>query len=135
MGAVFAPDADPADLVRDPAGRARLRAALQRGARPLLHLVLDHRLDRALDRWPGLLREIPGRLALARALAPLIAEQPPAAAVAALAHVAETVRRLTAGRPEAPVEVSETIRCIALAVAAHLETTSRYPEQPPEPPS
>jgi DNA primase len=126
-GAVFAPGADPADLAGDPEGRARLRAALSRGAQPLLHLVLDHRLDRALGRWPLLLHEIPGRLAIAGSLAPLIAEQPPAAAVAALDHVARTARRLTAGHPDSPIAVSETIRCIALAVADHLEATPRPP--------
>jgi DNA primase len=124
-GVEFPPGADPADLAGDPAGRARLREILHQNPQPILHLVLDHRLDRALRRWPTLLHEIPGRLALARSIAPLLAEQPPAAAVAALWHLARAAGRRTAGRADGAVDVSETVRCVALAVAGYLETTPR----------
>jgi DNA primase len=126
-GAVFDPGADPADLVRSAAGRAQLRATLERRAQPLLHLVIDHRLERMLERSPRLLHEIPGRLGLARALAPLIAEQRPEVAAAAIGHVARVVQRLIAGQINGPTDVSETLRNLTLAVADYLEATQPFP--------
>jgi DNA primase len=118
-GAVFAPGADPADLLRDRAGPARLRTILERQIQPLLHLILDHQLDRLLHRSPRLLYEVEGRLRLARALAPLIAEQPEAGAVAALRHLATQVRQRVDEDPERVV--ADTLRCLTTAVSAYLE--------------
>ncbi|XVU24292.1 toprim domain-containing protein [Actinoplanes sp. CA-054009] len=126
--AVFAPGVDPAQLLRELDGRARLRTALGRHAQPLLHAVLDHRLARMVQRTPKLLHEIPGRLAAARFLAPLIAEQTPPAAVEALRHVGETVEKLVDGRADASETVSATLRCLVLAAADHLEAP---PARPP----
>ena len=126
-GTVFAPGVDPAQLLREPDGRARLRTTLGRRAHPLLHTVLDHRLGRMMQRTPQLLHEIPGRLAVARVLAPLIAEQTPPAAVEALRHIAETTMQLTDGRADAPEMVSATLRCLVLAVADYLETAPARP--------
>ena len=138
-GAVFAPGADPAQLLREPDGRARLRTTLGRRAQPLLHTVLDHRLGRMVQRTPQLLHEIPGRLAVARVLAPMIAEQTPPAAVEALRHVGETVEKLVDGRVDASEAVSATLRCIVLAVGDYLEAaparplSSRSAPGPPQP--
>ncbi|MGC4903944.1 toprim domain-containing protein [Micromonospora echinospora] len=70
----FAASADPADLLRRPHGRAQLRAALQRQARPMLDAVVDHRLARLVERHPRLLEDIDGRCAAVRALVPLLYE-------------------------------------------------------------
>jgi DNA primase catalytic core len=121
-GATFAPGIDCAQLLQEPDGRARLRTILERRAQPLLHTLIDHHLDRMIQRTPQLLHEIPGRLAVARVLAPLIAERPPAAAVKALRHLGETVEHLTEGRADAPDTVSAVLRCTVMAVADHLET-------------
>ncbi|WBC05279.1 toprim domain-containing protein [Micromonospora sp. WMMA1976] len=72
--AEFAADADPADLLRRSNGRAQLRAALQRRARPMLDVVVDHRLARLVERHPRLLEDIDGRCAAVRALVPLLYE-------------------------------------------------------------
>lgn len=117
----FSANADPGELGRTPAGRAQLRATI-RHAPPLLHLILDDRLDTALTRWPQLLHEIEGRIALARALAPLIAEQPPVAAIAAVRHLTETLTHRL-GNAGHDADVADTIRAVTFAVAEHLETT------------
>ncbi|MEK8106587.1 toprim domain-containing protein [Micromonospora sp. M12] len=72
--AEFSTGADPADLLRWPNGRAQLRAALQRRARPMLEAVVDHRLARLLERYPRLLEDIDGRCAAVRVLVPLLFE-------------------------------------------------------------
>src|SRR6266508_3375172 len=126
-GAVFGPGADPADLVTSPDGRVRLRTTLERRAQPLLHLVLDHRIDTVTHRSPRLLYEVEDRIPLARHHAPLIGEQPPQHAVAALRHVAAEVQRLTAGQPDSAQQVADTVRCLAAAVSEHLETTPAQP--------
>lgn len=72
LAAEFAADADPADLLARPNGRAQLRAALQRQARPLTVAVVDHHLQRLVDRHPRLLDDIAGRHAAAAALAPRV---------------------------------------------------------------
>lgn len=137
--AVFAPDADPADLIRHPHGRALLRTTLERRAQPLLHLVLEHRIDTLLQRFPRTLHEVEGRLALARSLAPLVGEQPPQRAVAALRHIAAHVQRLTTGQLDSDQQVADTMRCIVTAVSEHLETTpaqalpARSAPEPPTP--
>ncbi|MEU8164918.1 toprim domain-containing protein [Micromonospora sp. NPDC049004] len=74
MAAEFSVDADPADLLRRPHGRAQLRAALQRQAQPMLDTVVDHRLARLVERHPGLLEDIDGRCAAVRVLVPLLFE-------------------------------------------------------------
>nr|WP_309225074.1 hypothetical protein [Salinispora sp. H7-4] len=61
------------DLLRRPNGRAQLRAALQRRARPMLDAVVDHRLARLVERHPRLLEDIDGRCAAVCALVPLLA--------------------------------------------------------------
>ncbi|MEU4473668.1 toprim domain-containing protein [Micromonospora sp. NPDC023888] len=70
--AEFAAGADPADLLRRPNGRAHLRTALRRRARPMLDAVLDHRLTRLVERHPRLLEDIDGRCAAVRILVPLL---------------------------------------------------------------
>lgn len=127
-GAVFAPGIDPGQLLQEPDGRARLRTTLERRAQPLLHLVLDHHLDRMVQRTPQLLHELPGRLAVARVLAPLIAEQTPSAAVEALRHVGDTVEKLVDGRADASEAVSATLRCAVLAVGDYLEAAPARPQ-------
>ena len=127
-GAVFEPGIDPAQLLREPDGQAQLRTTLGRRAQPLLHTVLDDRLVSMVRRTPQLLHEIPGRLAVARVLAPLIAEQKPPAAVEALRHVGETVEKLVDGRADASEAVSATLRCMVLAVGEYLEAA---PARPP----
>ncbi|MCZ7474650.1 toprim domain-containing protein [Micromonospora sp. WMMC273] len=72
--AEFAAGADPADLLRQPNGRAQLRAALQQRARPMLNALVDHRLARLVERHPRLLEDIDGRCAAVRALVPLLYE-------------------------------------------------------------
>ncbi|MEU8220153.1 toprim domain-containing protein [Micromonospora taraxaci] len=70
--AEFSASADPADLLRRPNGRAQLRAALQRRARPMLDTVVDHRLARLVERHPRLLEDIDGKCAAVRVLVPLL---------------------------------------------------------------
>ncbi|MGW2625815.1 toprim domain-containing protein [Micromonospora taraxaci] len=72
LAAEFNAGADPADLLRRPNGRAQLRAALQRRARPMLDAVVDHRLNRLLERHPRMLGDIDGKCAAVRALVPLL---------------------------------------------------------------
>ncbi|WP_444950989.1 toprim domain-containing protein [Micromonospora ureilytica] len=72
--AEFSASADPADLLRRPKGRAQLRAALQRRARPMLDTVVEHRLARLIERHPRLLEDIDGRCAAVRVLVPLLFE-------------------------------------------------------------
>ncbi len=74
LAAEFMAGADPADLLRQPNGRARLRTALQRRARPMLDAVVDHRLARLVERHPRLLDDIDGRCAAVRLLVPLLFE-------------------------------------------------------------
>ncbi|WP_406071240.1 toprim domain-containing protein [Micromonospora sp. NBC_01638] len=70
--AEFSAGADPADLLRRTNGRAELRAALQRRARPMLDAVVDHRVAQLVERHPRLLEDIDGRCAAVRALVPLL---------------------------------------------------------------
>ncbi|MGN9808142.1 toprim domain-containing protein [Micromonospora sp. BQ11] len=70
----FVAGADPADQLRRPNGRAQLRTALQRRARPMLDAVVDHRLARLVERHSRLLEDIDGRCAAVRALVPLVFE-------------------------------------------------------------
>ncbi|MEU8430325.1 toprim domain-containing protein [Micromonospora sp. NPDC048169] len=72
--AEFRAGADPADLLCQPNGRAQLRAALRRRARPMLDAVVDHRLARLVERHPRLLEDIDGRCAAVRLLVPLLFE-------------------------------------------------------------
>lgn len=74
LAAEFRAGADPADLLRVPHGRARLRAALRRQTQPMLDTVVDHRLTRLVERHPRLLEDIDGRCAAVRALVPLLFE-------------------------------------------------------------
>lgn len=117
-GVVLPAGTDPADLLPN----GRLRDLLDAPARPYLHLLLRHRLDRLLDRYPRMLHEVDGRVAAARALAPLIAEEPPAAAVAAtrdlIAHA-----RLRLG-PDGPRLAGDLLVSLTLATARHLEEIS-----------
>jgi DNA primase catalytic core len=108
-GAALPSGTDPADLFRQPGGYRRLRAALDRDARPYLHVYLEHQLDRRRDRYPRLLSEVEGRVAFARAVAPLIAAQDPAGAVAAVRQVSAY-----AGSPE-------LLASLTAAVCEHLE--------------
>ncbi|MCZ7424276.1 toprim domain-containing protein [Micromonospora sp. WMMA1949] len=72
--AEFGAGADPADLLQAPNGRAQLRTALQRRARPMLDAVVEHRFARLIERHPRLLEDIDGRCAAVRALVPLLYE-------------------------------------------------------------
>ncbi|MEV4210202.1 toprim domain-containing protein [Micromonospora sp. NPDC049662] len=72
LAAEFNAGADPADLLRRTNGRAQLRAALQRRARPMLDAVVTHRLARLIERHPRLLEDIDGRCAAVRVLVPLL---------------------------------------------------------------
>ncbi|MEW2385742.1 toprim domain-containing protein [Micromonospora sp. NPDC047707] len=74
LAAEFSAGADPADLLRRPDGRAQLRAALQRRARPMLDAVVEHRLAQLVERHPRLLEDIDGRCAAVRILVPLLFE-------------------------------------------------------------
>jgi DNA primase catalytic core len=129
-GAPFPPGMDPAQLLQEPGGKAQLRTILEQRAQPLLHTVIDQRLNRMIRRTPQLLHEIPGRLMIAHALAPLIARQQPAVAATALRHVGETVERLASGRTDAADTVSAVLRCTVTAIADHLETAP--PTRPPD---
>lgn len=108
-GAVLPSGTDPADLLRLPGGYRRLRGILRRGARPYLHLLLEHRLDRLRRRCPGLLSEVEGRVAFSRAVAPLIAACEPAETVAAVRHLA------------AYTGSAELVASLTAAVCEHIE--------------
>jgi DNA primase catalytic core len=122
-GIQFAAGADPGDLAAQPDGRARLRVALQRNAEPLVDLLIDHRVEAMLNRRPQLLHEVEGRVLLARALAPLIADQKPAAVAAAVAHVGDLAVARAAGTPEGLSAAADTVHCLTSAVIDHLETS------------
>ncbi|WP_406043244.1 toprim domain-containing protein [Micromonospora sp. NBC_00898] len=72
--AEFSAGADPADLLRRPNGKAQLRAALQRRARPMLDAVVDHRLARLVNRHPRLMEDIDGKCTAVHLLVPLLFE-------------------------------------------------------------
>ncbi|MEU7753690.1 toprim domain-containing protein [Micromonospora sp. NPDC049171] len=74
LAAEFSAGADPADLLRRPYGRARLRTALQQQAQPMLDTVLDHRIAHLIERYPRLLEDVEGRCATVRVLVPLLFE-------------------------------------------------------------
>lgn len=74
LAAELSAGADPADLLLRPNGRAQLRNALQRRARPMLDAVVEHRFARLIERHPRLLEDIDGRCATVRALVPLLYE-------------------------------------------------------------
>jgi DNA primase catalytic core len=122
-GARFAEGADPGALVVTAEGRSRLRATLERGAEPLLHVVIDHRIEDVLRRSPQLFYEVPGQMALARILAPMIAEQPPHAAAAAIGHIIDVTVAMTGSGIQAQRAANQTVHCITAAVATYLETT------------
>lgn len=135
-GIQFAAGADPGDLAAQPDGWARLRIALQRNAQPLVDLLIDHRIEAMLDRCPQLLHEVEGRVLLARALAPLIANQKPAAVAAAVAHVGDLAVAHAAGTPDGLSAAADTVRCLTSAVVDHLETSPGARSAPgPGPPA
>lgn len=108
LAAEFSADADPADLLRRPDGRAQLRAALQRRARPMLEAVVDHRLVRLVERHPRLLEDIGGRCAAVRVLVPLMFEATsPNGAIRIARHI---VAQTGAG-----------VDTVAIVAIAHLE--------------
>jgi DNA primase len=113
---------DPADLLRTPDGPARLRHVLEHDTQPLLHLLLEHCLDRALGRFPRLLFEVEGRIAFARALAPLIAELPPALAVPAAHHLASSAQSRTPGRNDV---AGQLLFSLTIAVCEYLGSGQR----------
>jgi DNA primase catalytic core len=115
----LAPGADPAALGATPAGRGHLRTLLHR-APPLLHAVIDARLDQLLDRRPQLLHEIEGRLLLADTLLPHLRTQPMPAIADAIAHLAEAVAVRTGHDQEA---ASGTAYCLTVAAADYLAGT------------
>lgn len=106
--AEFSAGADPADLLRRPHGRAQLRNALQRRARPMLDAVVDHRLARLVERHPRLLEDIDGRCAAVRLLVPLLFE-------AAKPEEAIRMARRIVTHTGAGVDT------VAIAALAHLE--------------
>ncbi len=130
-GAELPPGSDPGDLLRIPDGSARLRDVLRRRTRPMLHLLLRHRLDQMLGRFPRMLHEVEGRVALARALAPLIAEQQPDPAVAAIRQLSSYARTRIGG-PDGRHYAAELLLSLTMAVAEHLETTPGAPPGEPE---
>lgn len=102
---------DPGALVGDPAGRARLRYLLGRGSARLLHLVLEHRLDRWLRRSPRLLAEIEGRWMYAQAVAPQLASRPAPEIMAAVEHLWRRAAALAGPEP-----AGELLHALSLAV-------------------
>ncbi|MEV7986777.1 toprim domain-containing protein [Micromonospora sp. NPDC085948] len=106
--AEFAAGADPADLLRRPNGRAQLRAALRRRARPMLDAVLDHRLTRLVERHPRLLEDVDGRCAAVRVLVPLLFQ---AASPDDAIRLARRIVALTGAG----------VDTVAIAAVAHLE--------------
>lgn len=121
-GARFADGTDPGALVVTPEGRPQLRATLERGAEPLLHVVIDHRIEDLVRRSPHLFYEVPGQMALARTIAPMIAEHPPHAAAAAMGHLIDVTLAMTGGGIEAERATIDTVHCVTAAVATYLET-------------
>ncbi|MBQ1053500.1 toprim domain-containing protein [Micromonospora sp. C32] len=117
--AEFAAGADPADLLRRPHGRAQLRAALQRRARPMLDAVVDHHLARLVERHPRLLEDIDGRCAAVRALVPLLYE-------AASRDEAIRLGRRIVDLTGAGVDT------VAIAAVAHLEDALHHLLMPSE---
>ncbi|MFG1940327.1 toprim domain-containing protein [Micromonospora tulbaghiae] len=119
MLAEFAAGVDPADLLRRPNGRAQLRAALQRRARPMFDAVVDHRLARLVERHPRLLEDIDGRCAAVRALVPLLYE-------AASRDEAVRLGRRIVDLTGAGVDT------VAIAAVAHLEDALHHFLMPSE---
>jgi DNA primase len=74
--ATLPPGADPGALIATAANTAVLRDALSHRARPLVHAVIDIRLDRLTERYPNLLTHIEGRITAARALATFLTDLP-----------------------------------------------------------
>ncbi|GIJ76714.1 DNA primase [Micromonospora phaseoli] len=108
LTAEFTAGADPADLLRRPNGRAQLRAALQRRARPMLDTVVDHRFARLVQRHPRLLEDIDGRSAAVRLLVPLLYE------ATSPAEAIRVARRIVA-------HTGTGVDTVAIAAIAHLE--------------
>ncbi|MGC5284890.1 toprim domain-containing protein [Micromonospora sp. DT231] len=108
--AEFAAGADPADLLRRPNGRAQLRTALRRRARPMLDAVLDHRLTRLVERHPRLLEDIDGRCAAVRVLVPLLFQ------AASPDDAIRLARRIVA-------TTGAGVDTVAIAAITHLEDT------------
>lgn len=124
---------DPADLARTPEGQSQLRAGLGQ-AQPLLHLVIDDRIDQLLTRTPQLLHEVEGRMLLAQALLPLVAEQPAVTIAEAMGHVANTVVARIGDTSHAAAVTSGIVRCLTSAIANYLETTPPPPHSSSRPP-
>jgi len=121
-GVVLPGGTDPAGLLASPGGPARLRDLLDNHTQPQLHLALEHRLDQMLRRSPRMLHEVEGRMAIAARLAPLIAEQPATAAVAAIRHLAAHVR-IRLEEPNVGHLLGELIYSLTNAVCIYLETS------------
>ncbi|MET8040536.1 toprim domain-containing protein [Micromonospora sp. NPDC005215] len=117
--AEFAAGADPADLLRRPNGRAHLRTALRRRARPMLDAVLDHRLTRLVERHPRLLEDIDGRCAAVRLLVPLLFQ------AAGPDDAIRLARRIVA-------TTGAGVDTVALAAIAHLEDALHDLDPPTE---
>ncbi len=138
-GARFAAGADPGALATTAHGRVQLRATLEHRAQPLLHVVLEDRLDAMLERRPTLLQEVEGQVALGRVLAPLIAEQSPEEARAAIAHITDVTYARLGDAPHRLRDAVDTVHYVTAAVAHYLETTpapihpARSAPAPPHP--
>ncbi|MGW0244911.1 toprim domain-containing protein [Micromonospora chalcea] len=117
LAAEFCAGADPADLLLRPNGRAQLRTALQRRARPMLDAVVEHRLARLIERHPRLLEDIDGRCAAVRAMVPLLYE-------AASSDEAVRVGRGIVALTGAGVDT------VAIAALTHLEGALHGPKYP-----
>lgn len=134
-GVAFPPGTDPADLLLRDGGPAHLRRLLEQQSHPHLHLLLEHHLDQLLSRSPRILEEVEGRLAVARAVAPLIADQPAAIAVEAVRHLVSCAAHRAAGSHAA--HTGELMFSLTMAVSDYLESTvparSRHPAAPSTP--
>jgi DNA primase catalytic core len=114
--------ADPADHAHR---LAELLSALADGARPLTRSIIDIHLDRLVERHPGMLRHVEGRVQAVRALAALLVDLP-AAQLPSLA-------RYIAGRTHTGLDTVTEAFIDALERLPGPAVTD--PDAPPRPPA
>jgi DNA primase catalytic core len=127
LHAASLPDgSDPADLIRHPDDIAALRAALSHQAQPLLEAVIDHRLDRFIDRHADRPDSPELRVAAVRAVADLLAHMTPGQSQRLIEHVAA----VTGAASE--VVMSVVIEALDQQAARHPDIPDPTAQPPPD---